>query len=165
MSKPNDVSAIAEDGDAEIEFSADDLLALSVAGASEDPSPDPMTSPAALSIPPACARPSIDRTPARRMALSVGAVVAIVAAGGLFNAQPFTGNTLEASSSLGSQQRELSPPKPVLDIEPVRFVNPFDPNEVFEFPPGTSEASAREAVAELLMDRAVERQARTYSAG
>jgi hypothetical protein len=37
---------------------------------------------------------------------------------------------------------------------PVKFVNPFDPTEVFEFPPGTSQATARDAVAELLLNRA-----------
>ena len=44
------------------------------------------------------------------------------------------------------------------DATPVRFVNPFDRKEVFEFPPGTSEAYARQAVAELLSQRARERQ-------
>jgi hypothetical protein len=39
----------------------------------------------------------------------------------------------------------------------VRFVNPFDKKEVFEFPPGTSQADARDAVAELLAERARDR--------
>jgi hypothetical protein len=47
---------------------------------------------------------------------------------------------------------ELSPPP-----EPVQFVNPFDRKEVFEFPAGTSKAEARDAVAELLYERAQER--------
>ncbi len=42
--------------------------------------------------------------------------------------------------------------------EPVRFKNPFDANEVFEFPPGTSDAEARDAVASLLIRRAQERR-------
>jgi len=41
----------------------------------------------------------------------------------------------------------------------VHFVNPFDKTETFQFPPGTSEKSAREAVAELLLKRAQERLA------
>jgi hypothetical protein len=50
-------------------------------------------------------------------------------------------------------------PRPVLPAgEPVRFVNPFDRTEVFEFPPGTSKTDARDAVASLLMQRAHERQ-------
>ncbi len=41
---------------------------------------------------------------------------------------------------------------------PVRFRNPFDAGEVFEFPAGTSRIDARDAVAELLLQRARERQ-------
>lgn len=43
---------------------------------------------------------------------------------------------------------------------PVRFANPFDAVEFFEFPPGTSREYAREAVAEFLLDRARSRHAR-----
>jgi hypothetical protein len=41
--------------------------------------------------------------------------------------------------------------------EPMRIKNPFDRTEAFEFPPGTSEAEAREAVTKLLMERAHDR--------
>ena len=41
---------------------------------------------------------------------------------------------------------------------PVRFKNPFDASEVFEFPAGTSQTEVRSAVAELLAQRARERQ-------
>jgi hypothetical protein len=40
---------------------------------------------------------------------------------------------------------------------PVRVANPFDASEIFEFPYGTSEADAREAIAGFLMERAVNR--------
>lgn len=43
--------------------------------------------------------------------------------------------------------------------EPVRVQNPFDKREVFEFPAGTSEQEARDAMADMLLKRAVERQA------
>jgi hypothetical protein len=50
-------------------------------------------------------------------------------------------------------------PAPLTEpAEPVRFVNPFDRKEVFEFPAGTSEADARDAVANLLYERAEERR-------
>ncbi len=55
----------------------------------------------------------------------------------------------------------LPPPPPAPSTEPaepVRFANPFDRKEVFEFPAGTSKADAREAVAELLYERAQERR-------
>jgi hypothetical protein len=40
---------------------------------------------------------------------------------------------------------------------PVRVANPFDSSEIFEFPHGTSEADARDAIAGFLMERAVNR--------
>lgn len=42
---------------------------------------------------------------------------------------------------------------------PVRFGNPFDASEVFEFPPGTSVDQARHSVAAMLLQRARDRQA------
>jgi hypothetical protein len=45
-------------------------------------------------------------------------------------------------------------PARVNDGPPVRYVNPFDRSEVFEFPPGTTRAAAHDAVAELLLERA-----------
>jgi hypothetical protein len=46
---------------------------------------------------------------------------------------------------------------PSANSEVVLIKNPFDRAESFEFPPGTSEAEAREAVAKLLMERAHDR--------
>ena len=46
---------------------------------------------------------------------------------------------------------------PVTKAVPVRYANPFDAIEFFEFPPGTSREHAREAVAEFLLDRAHDR--------
>ena len=40
----------------------------------------------------------------------------------------------------------------------VRFSNPFDASEVFEFPPGTSDEQARQSVAAILLQRAHDRQ-------
>jgi hypothetical protein len=55
----------------------------------------------------------------------------------------------------------IEEPKPVRDLKPVRIRNAFDRNEVFEFPPGTSQQQARDAVAEILLQRAIERQSAT----
>jgi hypothetical protein len=41
---------------------------------------------------------------------------------------------------------------------PVRFGNPFDASEIFEFPPGTSVDQARQSVAAMLLQRARDRQ-------
>ena len=40
----------------------------------------------------------------------------------------------------------------------VRFSNPFDASEVFEFPPGTSDEQAHQSVAAILLQRAHDRQ-------
>jgi hypothetical protein len=54
-------------------------------------------------------------------------------------------------------------PAPAVSTEPqgtpVQIRNAFDPREVFEFPPGTPETEARQAVAELLLARARDRHA------
>jgi len=54
--------------------------------------------------------------------------------------------------------------RPVLIAESppqaVKLVNPFDATEVFEFPAGTSATESREQVAQILLQRARERQAR-----
>lgn len=52
------------------------------------------------------------------------------------------------------QATEVTPPP-----EPVVLANPFDKTEKFTFPPGTSKAEAREQMAEMLLQRAVERRA------
>ena len=51
------------------------------------------------------------------------------------------------------QVAEAPPPEPVV------LTNPFDRTEKFTFPPGTSKADAREQMANLLMQRAIERGA------
>jgi hypothetical protein len=49
---------------------------------------------------------------------------------------------------------ERAATEPSTDSEALLIKNPFDRTETFEFPPGTSKAEAREAVAKLLMERA-----------
>ena len=53
--------------------------------------------------------------------------------------------------------QERAPTAPSADSETMRITNPFDRTEAFEFPPGTSKAEAREAVAKLLAERAHDR--------
>jgi hypothetical protein len=55
-----------------------------------------------------------------------------------------------------SPAQPMPTPEP---LPPVRVVNVFDPEEVFEFPAGTSESEARHAAAELLLQRARQRLA------
>lgn len=67
-----------------------------------------------------------------------------------------------AAGRLAASTAAVEPPSipPPTKPSPVRFANPFDPSEVFEFPPGTSPEYARKAVAEFLIDRARDRHVR-----
>jgi hypothetical protein len=49
--------------------------------------------------------------------------------------------------------------EPAVSSVPTRFTNPFDASEVFVFPPGTTEDAARQSVAEVLLQRARDREA------
>jgi len=53
-----------------------------------------------------------------------------------------------------------SPAPAVVEVQPLRFKNPFDKSEVFEFPPGTTLEEARASVADLLIQRAQDRHIR-----
>jgi len=48
---------------------------------------------------------------------------------------------------------------------PVTFANPFDRSEIFEFPPDTTREKARDTVAQILTERARERQNRVKPVG
>ncbi|MEJ1963163.1 MAG: hypothetical protein WDO56_17060 [Gammaproteobacteria bacterium] len=63
----------------------------------------------------------------------------------------------QVAAPLAAPLATQEPPPVSPEESPVRVRNPFDRSEVFEFPPGTSRADARSAVAELLMQRARER--------
>jgi hypothetical protein len=87
------------------------------------------------------------------MVIGITAFVAV--ASGALRATPKRTNRTLIDASAGAPA-----PSPQADIprpETVRFKNPFDSSEVFEFQAGTSEADARQAVAEILMQRARER--------
>jgi hypothetical protein len=58
------------------------------------------------------------------------------------------------------------PPAAALPAPPtVKLVNPFDPSETFEFPPGTSAAEARDSAAAFLLERARQRMAAAAERG
>ena len=58
--------------------------------------------------------------------------------------------TITAPSEAERSPESLDPP--------VRFSNPFDASEVFEFPPGTSDEQARQSAAAILLQRARDRR-------
>ena len=60
----------------------------------------------------------------------------------------------EKPAAIVEEEPLPEPPKPTL------YRNPFDKTEVFELPPGLTQAEARDMVAEILMERARERTAK-----
>ena len=60
--------------------------------------------------------------------------------------------------NMPAQPQPLPPEQPQQRVSAVRISNPFDAAEIFEFPPGTSRAEARQWVADLLLERARGRQ-------
>jgi hypothetical protein len=96
-----------------------------------------------------------------RTTLVVGATIAAVTAVvvlGPFSktSQSIPSTTFAAPQDTAATAEVVDPTVP--DAPPVRIVNSFDKSEVFEFPPGTPEAEARAAVADLLRTRAIARQ-------
>jgi hypothetical protein len=93
------------------------------------------------------------------LAFGVGAVIAIGVLAGLLMYRP---TTVEVPAAPLALVTEPVPAQPAAPAEPppppVKFANPFDRSEVFEFPAGTSPAEARRKVAELLLARAQERR-------
>lgn len=145
--------------DAEVELSADDLLGLSAPCASIA-RPSASTERPAAAAPRAAARtiatpsaPARRRMPASRVALSF--VLAVGAIGAVYLTMAPSD---QANQNVRLPQSHLPASTPASEGKPVLFANPFDANEVFEFPAGTTEAEARDEVAEILMERAMGRQ-------
>ena len=99
----------------------------------------------------------VDATQHRKSRVALGAAIAAVLV------------VLGGVAHLAAKQKRVPPPvvrapapppapapveAPAPVGEPVLFKNPFDRAEVFEFPPGTTQDEAREAVAKALMVRA-----------
>ena len=110
----------------------------------------------------ASATPAETSTTGKRIGLSLGFLLAVAGGGGIYAHisqkeadEPF----IPPSSLLAVQPEapEAEPPAPL--GAPVRFANPFDRSEIFEFPAGTSREEARAAVAQMLLERAAGRRA------
>ena len=153
----------------ELELSAADLLTLSRAAAPEQPAAGPTTFATPLSpnvplIPYGKGRegdgPPEGRRPLARIAGILGVAAAAVLAGVV--AYLVTTRAAPVHTAMNTAPAVAtvveSPPLPATETAPVQFRNPFDRAEVFEFPAGTSETEARDAVAQLLIQRARDRQ-------
>jgi hypothetical protein len=144
----------AQEETAEIELSGDDLKVLSRA--------NPSTASAEA---PAAAATDISSRPITRVlwrwpvALACAGAVSLAAIGAGYRVN--TSNEVAARAALMEQLNAVTPSVQAQPVyaEPVRVRNPFDKGEVFEFPAGTSEQDARDAMADMLLKRAMERQA------
>jgi hypothetical protein len=128
------------DDTVEMEISAVDLQELSRAAAEDVPAPKRMN------------RPSLWRAAAAAAAVSV-----VISSGATYLAIAGAQPSRPAELDLAAPLAAVRPDAPPLAEAQVRFANPFDASEVFEFPPGTPESDARDAVAELLLKRARDR--------
>ncbi|HVY80193.1 MAG TPA: hypothetical protein VG994_04360 [Steroidobacteraceae bacterium] len=81
---------------------------------------------------------------------SAAAPVAAPNTASLLSAPP----TSDTPPSASNASPASPPPAKTATADPVRFRNPFDPSEVFDFPAGTTRDEARAAVAALLIERA-----------
>ena len=72
-------------------------------------------------------------------------------------------NVEPAGARSGSEPQEWTAMQAEPTGEPLRVANPFDSTEIFEFPAGTSEAEAQEAVAGFLIERATRRGSRGHT--
>jgi hypothetical protein len=137
----------------ELELSAEQTLALSRADAAIplNPLAVPSAQKSLLNVPE-------DRGGAWRSVILPIAAISVLSGGiaylGTTPAQPVH---VGGNAVVGSAAPETTAP-PSADNAPVRFTNPFDATEVFQFPSGTSDTEARLAVADLLLQRAHDRQ-------
>jgi hypothetical protein len=93
------------------------------------------------------------------VAIALPLALAAIAAGYALYSEIGSSDAPRATTVSEVVQPELSSMQSAALDEPVRVANPFDASEVFEFPAGTSEADAHEAIAGFLMERAARRGA------
>ena len=159
MNDTNDAIVGNERADDEVELTAEDLRALSVGSIGESLHNQIAPSTEAPANVPGQADSAV-RKAISRVGLPVSVMMAATGLAGGYtylkgdDADHFA--TLAATQSLTQPQWATTKH----EDEPVRFANPFDATEIFEFPADTTEAEAREAVAGFLIERAMYRQAR-----
>jgi hypothetical protein len=91
------------------------------------------------------------------VAMTLSLAVAAIAAGCAVYGYVGLADARRASTSNVAVQEEWLAMQSEPVGEPLRVANPFDSTEIFEFPAGTSEADAHEAIAGFLIERATRR--------
>ena len=146
----NDSAKLPDDFDDTIELALteDDMLALSRAAEEEHAETNPRKS-ALIATRTFLRDQSVrsGRWPTVVASSAIGIVIS-VALGLVAHCIPTVTNTVPSGAERSAESLD----------SPVRFSNPFDASEVFEFPPGTSDEQARQLVAAILLQRAHDRQ-------
>ena len=93
------------------------------------------------------------------VAITVSLAVAAIATGYALYSYVGSADARRVSTPNVVAQQEWSAMQTEPIGEPLFVANPFDSTEVFEFPAGTSEADAHEAIAGFLIERATRRGA------
>lgn len=152
----------------EMQLSPEQVLELSRADAAAQAAPVAIPAPSVavpsndMPVPRQCLVPiPIRRAPVkgRFHGLRIAGLLSIAVASVSVSAVAYLGtagvrpNRVAADRVTGSTTPEALT-QSLTDNAPVRFTNPFDTAEVFEFLPGTSETDAHDAVANLLLERA-----------
>lgn len=97
--------------------------------------------------------------PAIILYISVASVLSgVIAYFATSPAQPVIASAAKTIVHHAVPQTAPPPPAATPPLPPVLYANPFDPSEVFEFPAGTSQTEAKQAVADMLLQRARDRQ-------
>jgi hypothetical protein len=167
-------TGLADDPDEdtiELELTREQLLGLAQAArAAHTTAPAAESTPGSAAPGPHAPKPRLQARGATRFSLwslmCVAAVVAITAVITWAAAQRAAERnpSAPAATSRAAAVTSAAPsvPAPAAPAEspgpPLQVRNPFDAMEVFEFPADTSESAAREAMAELLLQRARDRR-------
>ena len=157
----------------ELELTPDEMLTLTRAAALQERPASSIGLPpsASLSTPPAnegfrapdaAADPKgFPRGFSMRMAAALGLAVAMLLVGA-WTTYFASHRPIPTTAVMAEVHVPAAEPSPLLPAPaerlPVRFTNPFDASEVFEFPPDTSVTEAHDAVADLLLQRARDRR-------
>ena len=91
------------------------------------------------------------------VAIALPLALAAIAAGYALYSEIGSSDAPRATTSSAFVQQESASMQSASLDEPLRVANPFDASEIFEFPAGTSEADADEAIAGFLIERAARR--------
>ena len=91
------------------------------------------------------------------VAIALPLVLVAIATGYALYSEIGSSDAPRTTTSSEKTQQQLSSVQTAQVEEPLRVANPFDASEVFEFPAGTSEADAQDAIAGFLIEHASRR--------